>query len=89
MTPVLRDITSWSVSGASLAVVLWNLRDYLVTTVQPWESTLLHCLAVAKLRGRGSVATLAGLQRLEGLGWEIPPVFTAMTGTEERGRQTA
>jgi hypothetical protein len=87
--PVLRDTASWSVSGASLAVVLWNLRHHLVTTVQPWESTLLHCLAVAKLRGRGSAAALAGLRRLGGLGWEIPPVFTLMMNSAEEEKQTA
>jgi hypothetical protein len=69
------DMYRWTVSGAALAVVLWNVRDYMCTTDEPWNWAIATALASTKLTGQGSGAALGAVRRLAGLGWELPPVM--------------
>jgi hypothetical protein len=84
----------WTVTGVSVAVVLWNLHYAMSSVHEPWDWALAQCLAQARLTGRGSGAVLPALQRLQDLGWMLPPVFAAVlpsfskeTG-DERGKET-
>ncbi len=65
----------WSVTGAALAVVLWNLRDMLVTTDEPWDWALASTLAGARMSGPGSGMVMSAIRRLASLGWALPPVM--------------
>jgi hypothetical protein len=69
----------WEITGASMSVVLWNLRSYMITTEEPsrepWDWAMGMAIAGARLTGRGSPLVLDGLRRLSGLGWDMPPVF--------------
>lgn len=65
----------WSVTGAALAIVLWNLLPYMTTKREPWEWALAQCLSQMKLTGRGSAAVSEAAKRLHSLGWELPPVM--------------
>jgi len=65
----------WSVTGAALAIVLWNVRPYLTTDREPWDWALSQCLSQLKLTGQGSAAIIAAAKRLHSLGWELPPVM--------------
>ena len=63
------------VTGSALAIVLWNVRKYMITTREPWSTALSECLAQLKLTGQGSAAIKTSAQRLHALGWELPPVM--------------
>lgn len=65
----------WSASGAAAAIVLWNLRPYMVTEHEPWDWAMGMCLASTRLSGRGAAAALTAIRRLHELGWDLPPLF--------------
>jgi len=68
-------ITTWTVTGVAAAIVLWNVRKYMVTSREPWDWAMEQSLRQMKVRGPGSSATKQAVQRLSGLGWNIPPVL--------------
>jgi hypothetical protein len=59
----------WTITGASMATVLYNLAPYMLTEVDEYIDLGLRNTA---LRGRGSGAALGALRRLSGLGWKLP-----------------
>jgi len=65
----------WSCSGASAAIILWNLRSYMVSEHEPWDWAMGMCFASTRLSGRGAQAALSAIRRLHLLGWELPPLF--------------
>lgn len=71
----LPDITTWTVTGVAAAIVLWNVRKYMVTTREPWDWAMEQSFRQMKLRGPGSSSTKQVVQRLSRLGWGIPPVL--------------
>lgn len=60
----------WTITGGSMATVLYNLAPYMITDVAEYVDLGLRNTA---LRGRGSGAALGALRRLSGLGWKLPP----------------
>jgi hypothetical protein len=63
----------WTVTGASAAVILHNVRPYLLTWADKNYADCYHrTLEDATLSGRGSGATRHALRRLVGLGWVLP-----------------
>jgi len=71
------DTQRWSVTGVAAAVVLHNLRPYLVSSEKPYDEFTEEALANAVLSGRGSGAVKATLARLIALGWELPAELAA------------
>ena len=72
---LLPMITTWTVTGVSAAIVLWNVRKYMATTREPWDWAMEQSLRQMRVRGPGSSSTKQVVQRLSGLGWTIPPVL--------------
>lgn len=68
-------ITTWTVSGVAAAIVLWNVRKYMVTSREPWDWVMEQAFRQMKLRGPGSSSTRQVVQRLSALGWNIPPAL--------------
>ena len=83
---MMPKITKWTVTGASAAVVLWNVREYMATTREPWEWAMTQVFSQLKLSGPGSGAIRAAVQRLYLLGWDIPPVLQPMLPRELEAR---
>lgn len=75
-------VTKWTVTGVSAAIVLWNVREYMVTTREPWEWAVSQAFTQIKMTGRGSGAIRAAVQRLYALGWDIPFVLEHMLPKE-------
>jgi len=70
------DQARWTVSGAAAAVVLWNVRDHLVTIKDPsWDWAMAMCFASTRLTGQGSGQAMKAVRRLATMGWELPPVM--------------
>lgn len=69
------ETARWTVTGAALAIVLWNLRPYMTTDREPWDWALQQCLSQMRLTGRGSAAVKEAATRLHSLGWDLPPVM--------------
>lgn len=76
------DVAKWSVTGAALAIVLWNLRDYITTDREPWGWIMQRCLTQLKMTGQGSSAIKQTARRLDGLGWDLPPVMRQLVPRE-------
>ena len=79
----MRDVnmpmtTRWSVTGIAASIVLWNVRQYMVTNHEPWDWCLGVGVTQAKLTGRGSAATVEAIRRLHSLGWDIPPILEGL-----------
>jgi hypothetical protein len=74
----------WTVSGASCAVVLWNVRDLLVTEKEPWDWALAMTLASTRLTGQGSGTAVQAIRRMAAAGWEMPPLFRDVIAKQER-----
>lgn len=72
---LLPMITTWTVTGVSAAIVLWNVRKYMVTSREPWDWAMEQSFRQMKLKGQGSASTRQVVQRLSALGWNIPPVL--------------
>ena len=73
------DVTKWSVTGAALAIVLWNLRPYMTTDRVPWDWGMSQSLSQLRMTGQGSAAIIKAAKRLHGLGWDLPPVMQHLT----------
>jgi hypothetical protein len=71
-------IGRWTITGASLVVVLRNLLPYLVTDREGYEDLLKEIEPQLTLVGQGSNAVLSGCLRLQRLGWSLPPVVEAV-----------
>jgi hypothetical protein len=69
------DVYKWTVSGASMAIVLWNLRDRMCTTREPWGWAVATALSSTRLTGQGSGAAMSAIRRMERLGWQLPPLM--------------
>ena len=75
----------WTVTGASAAVILYNIMPYLVAHDQPWQEILDQLVGQASLNGQGSGVTLRSLRRLKELGWEMPRSFEVVLA--EQGKE--
>ena len=60
----------WTVTGASMVVVLDSIGPYL-TTDRGYEEAVDEVLTGVALEGRGSIAVVGSLARLYDLGWTI------------------
>lgn len=67
--------TVWTVTGVSAAIVLYNVRKYMVTSREPWDWAMEQSLRQMKLAGQGSGMTRLAAIRLQDLGWDLPPVI--------------
>lgn len=76
------DVAKWSVTGAALAIVLWNLRNYITTDREPWGWIMQKCLAQLKMSGQGSSAIKQTARRLYSLGWDMPPLMQPLIQPE-------
>jgi hypothetical protein len=65
----------WTITGAGMVVVLYNVMPYLVSTDQPWHEIMEEGINQAVLIGQGSGMTRKSLMRLHELGWEMPSTF--------------
>jgi hypothetical protein len=70
--------TRWSVTGVAMAVVLWNVRQYMTTNHEPWDWAMAQALSQVQLTGRGSAAIIAAVKRLSALGWDLPPILEGL-----------
>ena len=75
-------ITTWTVTGVAAAIVLWNVRKYMVTTREPWDWAMKQSLRQMKLAGQGSGMTRAAAIRLQDLGWDLPPAMRKLIPRE-------
>jgi hypothetical protein len=76
----------WTVTGASMVVVLDSIGPYL-TTDRGYQEAVDEVLTGVALEGRGSIAVVGSLARLYDLGWTIrQPLLHAV---EERMVMTA
>lgn len=73
----------WSITGAGLGVILWNISDRLITSDVAWKWAMEACLSIAKVNGRGSGAVTASVRRLVMLGWAIPPELAGALSDDE------
>ena len=64
--------TTWTVTGTSAAIVLWNVRKYMATSREPWDWAMSQAFKQMKVTGQGSAATLRATRRLHALGWDLP-----------------
>jgi hypothetical protein len=70
-------IGRWTITGASLVVVLTNLLPYLVVDQDNYQSLLEELEPQLTLAGQGSNAVLSGCLRLRKLGWQLPDFIEA------------
>jgi len=70
-------IGRWTVTGASLVIVLQSLMPYLVADREKYEDLLLELQPQLTLSGQGSNAVLSGCLRLQRLGWPLPGFMEA------------
>lgn len=68
-------VARWTLTGAGAAVVLHNVLPFLLTD-RPFQEMYEEILSTTPLVGQGSGATLAAINRLKSLGWEIPEEFS-------------
>lgn len=69
----------WTVTGVAAAIVLHNLRPYLLTwDAKGWGVAYEQCMDTATLTGQGSGATRPTIARLAGLGWDLPAGWAQM-----------
>lgn len=74
--------TTWTVTGVSAAIVLWNVRKYMATSREPWDWAMEQSLRQMKLAGQGSGMTRAAAIRLQDLGWDLPPAMRKLIPRE-------
>jgi hypothetical protein len=73
MPPVSR----WTVTGASMVVVLYNLLPFL-TIDRGYLEAMNAVIASTTLTGQGSGAVLKSLKRLYQLGWDMPEEYESV-----------
>lgn len=64
----------WTITGASMVVVLDDIEPY-VTVDRGYQEAINEVLAEVSLEGRGSIAVVGSLMRLHELGWTIRQPF--------------
>lgn len=64
----------WTVTGASMAVIIWNLLPYLADK-KDYESLIEFVFKNTTMVGQGSGMVLQGIRRLQLLGWRLPEMF--------------
>lgn len=64
----------WTISGAAMVVVLYNLKPFLVVD-KNWDLIMDQVFNVTVSNGRGFMAVKTALIRLRDLGWELPILF--------------
>lgn len=67
----LPPVTRWTVTGATMAIVLHSAIPYMVTN-RGMENAMNDALASVVTSGRGVGAVRASVQRMAERGWEIP-----------------
>lgn len=77
-------IGRWTVTGASAAIVLYNVMPYLVSFDKGYQDTMVTILEQVVLTGPGSGMIKAAIRRLRSLGWELPPALEAKMAEAER-----
>lgn len=70
----LPEAATWTVTGAAMATVLWNVLPFLAID-REYSPALKEVLESTVSDGRGSVAVRSSLKRLKDLGWDLPPRF--------------
>jgi hypothetical protein len=76
VNPMMPQVARWTISGAALVVVLYNLMPFLVTD-RGWQETNDQIVNMTVSSGRGFKAVSTSLRRLEALGWDLPLLFAA------------
>ena len=75
-------ITTWTVTGTAAAVVLYNVRKYMVTSREPWDWAMEQSMRQMKVQGPGSGSTKQVATRLSALGWDLPPLMRRLLPKE-------
>lgn len=70
----------WTLSGAAMAVVLTNLKPYIVQD-KGFSEAAEYAFGNMVLYGQGAGMTVNALRRLYGLGWELPGLIYAQRPT--------
>jgi len=68
---VMPTSARWTITGAGLVVVLYNLIDMLVTD-RGFGEIMNATMAVTTVKGPGAGMVRAQLRRLRDLGWDLP-----------------
>lgn len=69
----LPEIARWTITGAAMAALIWNIAPFLRNKQTELTEVMAAVFGDMVLSGRGSGATLAALNRLSKLGWDMPP----------------
>lgn len=77
----------WTITGAGMAVILYNVMPYLVAVDEPWYEIMDTAIEQAVLTGQGSGMTYKSLFRLRELGWDMPGSFERALGLREKEAQ--
>jgi hypothetical protein len=67
------ETTRWSVTGIAAAIVLVNLAPYM-STYADYAGSVAEVFATFAAKGQGSGAVRATVNRLDELGWSVPPI---------------
>lgn len=82
------QVARWSITGASMAVVLTNVLPYLHNNRLPYRQLAQQALDQAVFTGPGAGAIVKSIRRLERLGWELPKaVQNKLKGAPDDGDQ--
>lgn len=65
-------VSRWTVTGVSMAIVLYNLMPFLHNDEKPFEEAMNECFQNLVMVGQGRAAISAAIHRLAELGWHIP-----------------
>lgn len=68
------SVVRWTITGAGMAVVLYNLLPYMRND-RGFSEAMQEAFNQMVTEGRGSGTTLKSLARLHELGWDFPPNF--------------
>lgn len=81
-------VARWTITGASMAVVLTNVLPYLHNNREPYKQLVNQALTQAVFTGQGSAAIVKSILRLERLGWVLPKdVQHKLKGATDDGDQ--
>lgn len=75
----------WTITGASMAVILHNLKPYLMVD-RGYDLAVEHVVLDVALEGRGSGAVTKSLARLRALGWKMSTAFEEAVERAEKSR---
>lgn len=68
------NMARWTITGASLVVVHHNLYPYMRVD-RGYIEAVREILETQSMTGRGSAQMIAGIMRLQALGWLVPPTY--------------